>query len=310
MQSFVLKKIGSLEIFSVMKITGITIVRNAVLNNFPVVEAINSILPVIDEMIVSIDKGDDDTDGLIRSIVSDKLRIVYSTWDMNLRKDGIVYALETDKVMDQVSADTDWIFYIQADEVIHEKYHAVIRKTAELYCHEQKVEGLLFRYLHFYGTYEYVGDSRKWYRHEVRLIKNDKAIRSYKDAQGFRRGHKKLKVVPVVAEVYHYGWVKSPEQMKRKLKNVHHFYNADDIQLGFYLSSPDFFDYNEFDALQKFTGTHPVVMEKRIAAKHWNVELDETQKRYSFKEKMLRLLEKLTGRQIFVFRNYKIIKVR
>ena len=57
------------------------------------------------------DKGDDDTDGLIRSIQSEKLKIVYSTWDMSLRQGGRVYALETDKVIQQVSADTDWIFY-------------------------------------------------------------------------------------------------------------------------------------------------------------------------------------------------------
>ncbi len=309
MNSFVSKKIGSLEIFSDMKITGIIIVRNAVLNDFPVVEAISSILPMVDEMIVSVDKGDDDTDGLIRSVQSDKLKIVYSTWDMSLRKGGVVYALETNKVMDQVSGNTDWIFYIQADEVIHEKYHAVIRSTAERYCHEQKVDGLLFRYLHFYATYEYVGDSRKWYRHEVRLIKNDKTIRSYRDAQGFRRNDKKLNVVPVDAEVFHYGWVKSPEQMKRKLKNVQRFYHADDKQLEEYMNGPDFFDYNEFDSLQKFTGSHPVVMQKRIAAIHWNVELDINRKHVPLKDKFLLLLEQLTGKRFFEFKNFKKIKL-
>ncbi len=291
-----------------MKITGVTIVRNAVLNDFPVVEAISSILPVVDEMIVSIDKGDDDTDGLIRSIQSDKLKIVYSTWDMSLRKGGVVYALETDKAIRQVSADTDWIFYIQADEVIHEKYHPVIRTTAEKYCNETRVDGLLFQYLHFYGTYDYVGDSRKWYKHEVRLIKNDRTISSYRDAQGFRRGDKKLNVVPVEAEVYHYGWVKSPEQMKRKQKNVARFYNEDDQAVHKFLSEPDYFDYNEFDSVRRFKGLHPEVMKRRIETKNWQVTLNSSKKKFSPKEWLLYKIEQLTGKRLFSFRNYRILR--
>jgi hypothetical protein len=291
-----------------MKITGITIIRNAVLNDFPVVEAISSILPVVDEMIVSIDKGDDDTDDLIRSIQSDKLKIVYSTWDMNLRAGGRVYALETDKVKNLVSADTDWIFYIQADEVIHEKYHAVIRETAERYKDDRRVYGLLFQYLHFYGTYDYVGDSRKWYTHEVRIIRNDPSISSYKDAQGFRRGEVKLNVVPVAAEVYHYGWVKSPQQMRQKQNNIARFY-FDDESLKETPVQSDHFDFTQFDSLRKFKGTHPVVMKNRIAAKNWNVELDISQKKFSLKNRILYFIEKTTGHRLFDFRNYKKIKI-
>jgi len=299
-----------LSIFLFMKITGITIVRNAVLNDFPVVEAISSILPVVDEMIVSIDKGDDDTDALIRSIQSDKLKIIYSTWDMNLREGGRVYALETDKVKSHVSPDTDWIFYIQADEVIHEKYHSVIRQTAERYKDDKRVEGLLFQYLHFYGTYDYVGDSRKWYRHEVRIIRNDPSISSYKDAQGFRKGEVKLNVVPVAAEVYHYGWVKSPEQMKKKLNNTLVFYSNDDSGIREFREKNQVFDFNEFDSLKKFEGVHPKVMQARIASKNWDVLLDISRKKLSLRVKILLFIEQLTGKRLFEFSNSRIIKVK
>lgn len=291
-----------------MKITGIAIIRNAILNDFPVVEAISSILPVVDEMIVSVDKGDDDTDGLIRSIQSDKLKIVYSTWDMELREGGRVYALETDKVKSHVSADTDWIFYIQADEVVHEKYHSVIRQTAERYKDDKRVEGLLFQYLHFYGTYDYVGDSRKWYTHEVRIIRNDPSISSYKDAQGFRRGEEKLNVVPVAAEVYHYGWVKSPEQMKKKIVNILGFYSNDDSGIEEYKKQGELFDFNEFESIRLFTETHPAVMQNRIQQKNWHVELDVNKKKLTTKEQVLRFIEKLTGVRLFAFKNYKIIR--
>jgi len=293
-----------------MKITGVTIIRHAVKNDYPIVEAIESVLPMVDEMIVSIDKGEDETDALIKTIQSDKLRIVYSQWDLKTKKGGKVYADETDKVLAQVSANTDWIFYIQADEVIHEKYHPVILEAAKKYCNNDKVQGLLFKYLHFYASYDYVGDSRKWYNYEVRMIKNDKRITSYKDAQGFRIGATKLNVVLIDAEVYHYGWVKSPQQMTIKHKDTTQFYHGnDDVEITMPVVSPDFYDFDKnYDSLKKFTGSHPIVMEQRIIKKNWLIQLDLSKKRFSMKEKLLFWFEKKTGKRLFGFKNYKLIK--
>lgn len=292
-----------------MKITGVTIIKNAVKNDYPVVEAITSILPMVDEMIVSIDKGEDGTDELIKSIASDKIKIVYSTWDMNLKQGGRVYAVETDKAIAQVSADTDWIFYIQADEIIHEKYHDRILQAAKKYCTNKKVQGLLFKYLHFYATYDYVGDSRKWYKYEIRMIKNDRRISSYKDAQGFRIGEKKLDVVLIDAEVYHYGWVKEPHKMREKQKDTARYYlnlSGDDDPL---ISGSEVFDFAEnYDSLRKFTGTHPLVMLGRVKRKNWQVTLDINKKKFSPKEKLLFWFEKKTGKRLFDFKNYRLIK--
>ncbi|HSC38661.1 MAG TPA: hypothetical protein VLD19_12340, partial [Chitinophagaceae bacterium] len=88
-----------------MKIAGFTIIRNAVINDYPIVEAINSILPVVDEMIVSVGESDDETAELIRGIRSDKIKIVSSSWDMNLREGGKVLAIETDKAFQHISPD-------------------------------------------------------------------------------------------------------------------------------------------------------------------------------------------------------------
>jgi hypothetical protein len=294
-----------------MKITGVTIIRHAVKNDYPIVEAIQSILPMVDEMIVSIDRGEDETEALIKTIQSDKLRIVYSEWDMNLREGGKVYAVETNKAISHVSADTDWIFYIQADEVIHEKYHAAIIDAAKKYCNNDKVQGLLFKYLHFYATYDYVGDSRKWYNYEVRMIKNDRRISSYKDAQGFRIGNKKLDVVLIDAEVYHYGWVKNPQQMKVKQKDTDRYY-LDHIgeETARPVNSTDIYDFDKnYDSLRKFTGTHPQIMQQRIGRKNWQTELDISRKKFTWKEKILFWFEKKTGKRIFDFKNYRLIKL-
>ena len=290
-----------------MKITGLTIIRNAIINDYPIVEAINSILPVVDEMIVSIGRSEDETVQLIEGIASPKIKIVFSDWDMSLRKDGKVLAVETNKAMQHVSANTDWIFYIQADEVVDEKYHPAIIAATKKYALNKKVEGLLFKYLHFYGTYDYVGDSRKWYNCETRIIRNDKKITSFRDAQGFRKDEIKINVVPIDAFVYHYGWVKSPQQMKAKQKNVCRYWAEDGEALNAFLAAPDFFDFNEFDSIKKFTGTHPTVMQQRISNQNWKIELDTRKKKLSFKDRLLYRFEKLTGKRIFAFKNHRII---
>jgi hypothetical protein len=290
------------------KISGFTIVRNAVINDYPVVESILSILPVVNEMIVLVGNSDDDTEGLIRTILSDKIKIHASIWDDNLKKGGEVLAVETDKAFQFISPDSDWAFYIQADEVVHEKYYDAIRKTAEKYKDDLRVEGLLFNYLHFYGTYDYVGDSRKWYHKEVRIIRNDKGIRAYRDAQGFRRGSEKIRVKPVDATVYHYGWVKNPRKMKEKLKNVLEYWeDSMNEPENIKRVAGDIFDFNEFDSLKLFNNSHPAVMQKRISEKNWAVDLDISKKKLSFKERILYWIEKMTGKRLFDFKNYKII---
>ena len=291
-----------------MKISGFTIVKNAVKNDYPAVESIRSILPVVDEMIVLLGDSDDETESLIRSIASDKIKIHHSVWDKSLVKGGEVLARETDKAFDLVSADSDWCFYIQADEVIHEKDHAVIRKTAEQYKDDPRVEGLLFNYLHFFGNYDYVADSRKWYHKEVRIIRNDKTIRAYRDAQGFRRENKKLLVKPVDATVYHYGWVKNPRKMKEKLKNLAGLWSDSiDAPANQKRLAGEVFDFNQFDSLRHFMDEHPAVMKLRIAEKNWTADLDISKKKFSAKEKLLYWIEKKTGKRLFDFKNYRLL---
>lgn len=291
-----------------MKITGLTIIRNAVKNDYPVIESISSVLPVVDEMIVSVDTGDDNTLELIRSIQSEKLKIVLTKWDMNLRTGGQVLAMETNKALELVSSETDWIFYIQADEVVHEQYHKTIRQAAEKYLDDKKVDGLLFKYLHFYGTYKYVADSRKWYNCETRIIRNKRNITAYKDAQGFRKGETKINVAAINAYVYHYGWVKNPIQMKQKQKNVSRFWVEDSRELDAYLSSEDYFDFTEYDSLEIFNGTHPAVMLSRIEKQNWKLNLDTGRKKMDFRNKVLYWFEKLTGKRLFTFSNHRIIR--
>lgn len=290
-----------------MTISGFTIIKNAIINDYPIVEAITSILPVVDEMVVLTGDSSDATKELIQSINSDKIKIYDSVWDQSLRVGGKVLAVETDKAFNLINPDSTWAFYIQADEALHEKYLPAITEACKKYKDDTNVEGLLFKYLHFYGTYDYIGDSRRWYNREIRIIRNDKSIHAYKDAQGFRKGTTKLKVKPVDAYMYHYGWVKSPEQMKKKIKEVSRYWCEENENWQQFMQSEDYFNFEEFDSLEKFSGSHPLVMQKRIADKNWQFSLDLKKKHFSAKDKFLYWFEKKTGIRLFDFKNYRII---
>jgi hypothetical protein len=290
-----------------MKISGFTIIRNAIINDYPAVEAITSILPVVDEMVVAVGESDDDTLALIQSIQSDKIRIVETKWDLTKLPGGRVMAIETDKAFRCIAPDSDWGFYIQCDEVVHEQYHAAIREACAQHLNDKRVLGLVFGYFHFYGTYDYVGDSRRWYNREIRIIKNDKRIHSFKDAQGFRIGEKdRLPCKLIDAMVYHYGWVKSPELMDRKLRTLSKNWMGKSMKEALD-ARQTLFNYDDFDSLAKYEGTHPLVMQQRIADKNWQVEIDISKKRFSIKKRVMYWLEKMTGKRFFAFRNYRIV---
>lgn len=288
-----------------MKVSGFTIVRNAIKYDYPIVEAITSILPVCDEVIVAVGRSEDDTLGLIRSINSPKIKIIETVWDEALREGGKVLADETNKAFAAIAADSDWCFYIQGDEVIHEKYLPAIKVAMQQYKDDKEVDGLLFDYTHFYGSYDYVGDARRWYRREIRVVRKDTNISSYKDAQGFRKNGEKLNVKKVDASVYHYGWVKPPEAQQAKQKTFHKLWH-DDEWMKKNISAANEFDYSQIDSLAYFSGTHPQVMQERIKKMNWKFSFDPTQKKMSLKLKVLMFIEKNFGWKPGEYKNYKI----
>ncbi|KAF0198866.1 MAG: hypothetical protein FD170_3965 [Bacteroidetes bacterium] len=288
-----------------MKVSGFTFIRNAIKYDYPVVEAITSVLPLCDEFVVAVGNSDDNTRGLIECIGSPKIRIIDTVWDDTLREGGRVLAVETDKAFDALSADSDWAIYIQGDEVLHEQYLDTLREAMQQWKDHHEVEGLLLNYLHFYGSYDFTGDSRRWYRREVRVIRNDKSIRSYRDAQGFRKNNKPLKVKPVKATMHHYGWVKPPEFQQAKQEYFHKLWHNDEW-VEKKIPKAEAFDYSSIDSLAKFTGTHPAVIQPRINRQNWQFTFDPTQKKLPFKSRLLHGIEALTGWRIGEYRNYRI----
>lgn len=291
-----------------MFVSGFTIVRNAVKFDYPVVEAIRSILPLCDEFVVAVGKSEDETLQLIRSIGDPKIRIIETVWNDSLREGGRVLADETNKAFDALSEKADWCFYIQGDEVIHEQYHEAIRRAMLEWKDDARVDGLLFHYKHFYGSFDFVADSRKWYRNEIRIVRRNPEIRSYKDAQGFRKKDgSKLRVKPAGAYVYHYGWVKPPEAQQAKQQNFHKMWH-DDQWMKKNIPDVEQFDYSKIDSLSKFTGTHPLVMQERIRRQNWQFSFDPSKKKWGLKMRLLMWFEHTTGIRIGEYKNYISLK--
>lgn len=290
-----------------MKIAGFTIIRNAIKFDYPVVEAITSILSICDEFVVAVGNSDDDTLQLIKNINSPKIKIIETIWDDTLREGGKVLAIETNKAFDAISKGIDWCFYIQSDECVHENDLPIIKEAMLHYKNDVNVDGLLFHYKHFYGSYDFIGSSMDWYRHEIRVIKNNKSIRSYKDAQGFRKlDDSKLNVKLINASIHHYGWVKPPKAQQEKQKQFHKMWHDDDwVKKN--VSEADEFDYSIVNDLKAFKGTHPKVMHQRIASVNWNFKFDEKKIKQSLKNKIKTVVEKLTGWRMGEYKNYKLI---
>lgn len=291
-----------------MKVSGFSFIKNAVKYDYPIVASIKSVLPICDEFVIAVGDCDDDTIGLINSIGSDKIKIINTVWDESDRKGGVVFAKETNIAFSHIAADSDWAFYIQGDEVINEKYLDTVYKNMERYKDNPKVDGLLFKYHHFFGSYDYIGISSNWYPFEIRVVKNNKSIYSYRDAQGFRKeDNEKLNVIPIDAYINHYGWVRKPDAMQQKQVNFRRLQRGNDWKEDENTVFESFSYDSHIGALKKFSDNHPQCMQERINSKNWKFSYDISYSKLPFKDKMKRFLRKYLGIHLG-YKNYKIVK--
>lgn len=291
-----------------MKVCGFSFIRNGVKFDFPFEQALRSILPVCDKVIVAVGQSDDDTLQRVKAI-DPKIEAIETVWDDTKKEGGRVLALETDKAFQAIPDEYDWAFYIQGDEVVHEKYYPHIREAMEKYLPDKRVEGLLFNYTHFFGSYDYVGAKYSWYRREVRIIRNNEKIFAYRDAQGFRKvPNNKLRVKLIDAFIYHYGWVRKPDAMQQKINANIHVYKGNNITEHEKEFRKTSFDYDAADQpVVRFEGTHPAVMKEKIEKQNWPFHPDTSVKYSSFKDRIKRTMGKYTGWYIGEYKNYKEI---
>lgn len=292
-----------------MKISGFTFIKNGLTLGYPTRESIESIAPLCDEVIINVGYDDvnllkdDGTYEYLKSHFSDKkFKFIKNYWDPKLKAGGLILSQQTNLALEKCQGD--YCLYIQGDEAIHESDFNSIRNGIEQMDQDQSIDGLLFKYLHFYGNINIVKHTRNVYRREVRLVRNRKNIKSWQDAQGFRHSdNTKLKVIPIHGTVYHYGWARSEVIMDKKIRSFGKLYHGDDHQ------EKNDFQYKRIWGLKKFKGTHPKVMDEWINHNKNDLELMNMKKEYSIKDLNLMLsdfIELATGHRLFEYKNFKL----
>ncbi|MBA4053102.1 MAG: hypothetical protein C0490_00160 [Marivirga sp.] len=298
-----------------MKISGYTYVRNGLQFCYPFLEAIQSVLPIVDEFIVVLGDSTDGSREGILSLGSEKIRIVDSVWNLNVRKGGKLFAQQSNIGLDEVKGD--WVIHVQADEVIHENDLSKLKDYITEFDKDKEVEGLLFPFLNFRGDFEHIQSGRSRHRYEIRAFRNNPLIRSYRDSQGFRKytsmdaynkgeKGKKLKVVKVDIPVFHYSYVRHPKAMQAKARFFTSFYYDESVIEKEFKAEE--FDYNKVDRLERYTGSHPQVMHENIRNKNWDFTYDPSKRKFKWRHEILNKIEDLTGWRIGEYKNYILLK--
>lgn len=310
-----------------MKISGFTFIKNAVIYDFPIVESVRSVLPIVDEFIIVAGDSRDETDELLKVFDGDeKVKIIRTVWDTETyNRGGMIYAQQTDVGLRACTGD--WCIYIQSDEIMHHDSLPVIKKACEEYIDDERVEGFLLKYVHLYGDYRHYIDSLHFaYPREIRIVRNKPEIHSWRDAQSFRvmpdfddinydreEGTRKLRCVLLDALIFHFGWSRDPRCMVGKVNNHHSLYSKDYVPV----SGVDYYDYGNLSMMPVYKGTLPEAATERVADYNWEdyVRYDGARpnigKRYGFKYGLVNFIEKYImrgGRRIGGFKNYLLLK--
>ena len=294
---------------TVVKISGFTFIRNGVELGYPFVPSIRSLLPLCDEIIVNVPRSTDHTLETIKAIGDSKIRVIESSWDEKLRRDGLALSHHTNLALRECAGD--WCVYIQGDEVLHEDTVPVMRAAMERELNNPAVQGLLVDYTHFYGSYWTCVYSFGWYYQEVRVVRGDPNIRSCGDAQGFRTAAgQKLRVRKSGGRYFHYGHALKADLAERKLRNLSSLYHDDaGVKAEVCRRPPRCYDDDQ--KVRQFDGRLPAVMHDIVAAADWTYTSRNPLIRFRrdyFWEDIALIVKRCTGLTLGVHRNYRLIK--
>ena len=269
-----------------MKVSAFTFIKNGQILGYPFLQSIQSILPIVDEFVINVGNSEDDTLKLINSINDKKIRVIESQWNETMQNRGYVYGQQ--KMIAQFNCTGDWAFYIEGDEIYHESDLLKIRKSMEIHLNDSNVEALVFNFFHFYGNANTLLNSPGWYRSEARIIKN--SVRTYAPDGLFwivldsnKKGrYPKAKHTGVTC--YHYGWVRSEEQMNLKSSKIQKYWGGNPIKIN----------YSQIDheIIQEFQGSHPDIIKDWLPKDSGLYRVDKSYK-LTRKQKKHRIMIKL-----------------
>ncbi len=279
-----------------MNIEGITFIRNGIKLGYPFQESMNSMAPLVNNIYVAVGDSEDETRNLVSQIP--KSKIFDTVWDLSPRR-GLILSEQTNFIKEK-ALDADFLIYLQADEVLHEDDYEIIKRDL-VRAKEQKADGILFNYIHFYGNTNTVQYTCTTYRREIRIIAPH--LVSVGDAQSFKRADgSKPRVIHSKARIFHYGWARMENLMVDKTKALDSLYNDNKNEHSA--------KFKRLIGLYPFELSHPKVMENWIKTQGSHVDIWKLPLHWGAKDlfKIMRdFWEFFSGYRIGEYKPYEII---
>jgi glycosyltransferase involved in cell wall biosynthesis len=295
-----------------VKVSGFSFIRDGVRLGYPFEESIRSALPVCDEFVVAVGASGDGTWERLQAMDEPRLKLLPTRWNEQCRSHGFVYAQQ--KMIAQYNCTGDWAFYLEGDEVLHERDHERLRSAMAHYLDDEDVEVLAFDYFHFYGDPRHLHVSSQAYRRAARIIRN--RLRSFapdglywaiiKEHTWHGGRNKRRTRYPRAAAlnipIYHYGNARDDRFLRIKAETGNRYWESD----VFYGA------YGDIDPQQigPFEGDHPAVMAAWLRTHASPGFTFDPAHRLTGRERKHRLLARLERRFRWDFskRHFKVIR--
>ena len=258
-----------------MLISGLSFIRNGESLGYPYVEAIRSILPLVDEMVVVVGKSEDGTREAVEAIGDPRIRIIDSEWHPRITPKASVLAQQTN--LGLMHCKGDWVVYVQGNELFHERDLPRMRELMTEHLENPQVEGLLIERLVFYGDYRhFVRAYPDRFKYVVRAFKPWNGVYAITSAMTFsvfpsygERG-RALRCIDSGVDMFRYGKLLSQRAMEYKLHHAPHKLKGN-VSVG----TDFYYRWVPRSFIRPYAGDHPAVMGQRIGEHGFSLDMTD-----------------------------------
>lgn len=188
------------------------IIKNGITQGYPFWESLKSCLPFANEIVISEGNSSDETATYINKFASiygsasgngPTIRLFRDEWTKGQSGNGEIISIISEKNMRRCTYN--WIYYLQADEIVHEGNVDFIKSIASK--NSRRYNAVEFYFWHFLGSWNPV-KSGAAYHEAIRMVKNNPKIKLMGDGWTFEGDVSPVcKSVNVPHPLFHLGWV-------------------------------------------------------------------------------------------------------